>query len=476
MGQMMRVLIVEDDQDFVDELRITLGRLAGPPDVTVAGSRDSAYARLENEFFDLLILDLKIPTVDLALDADPAHGHAVFGRALNCAPGTPVFILTGSPVEDFVPEILAGKRHVDIWGEGREVGTVDILKKNKFSEAEAKLEPLATAVWELSEVELIRGDTELTIEDERLVRIFARRAGGVRCVVSGIDSGLSSAKVIRLKLTDAGGAHVHDAVAKLGSIPEVRDESSRFDAHISRLDPEATPRKLQTLEFGAKARAAIFYGLAAGFDLNGFEACVRPEPLASVPRRVQEATNPWRKGVVETPRRIQEIRRRLISDADFHRATAPHSILWLNDFENRQVQTHWCIVQGDLHGGNVLARIDGSCVLIDYGDVGEGPASLDPLTLEFSLLFHPKGPLRGGEWPTADQANHWADLDQYLDACPAANFIRACREWTHEVAVGPREIAAAAYSYLVRQLKYPDVDKYLTLALLESIHTWFLST
>jgi CheY-like chemotaxis protein len=69
----MRILVVEDDQDFVDELLLTLGNLEGPPHVTVARSRDSAFALLQKEFFDLLVLDLKIPTIDGALDLLPRN-------------------------------------------------------------------------------------------------------------------------------------------------------------------------------------------------------------------------------------------------------------------------------------------------------------------------------------------------------------------------------------------------------------------
>src|ERR1700683_1225107 len=196
----MRVLVVEDDQDFVDELCLTLGALDGPPEVTVAGSRDSASAHLESEFFDLLILDLKIPTVDEGLDADPAHGRAVFGRALQFAPGPPVFVLTASSAEDFIPEMLKRQRQVDIWGEGREVGTVTFLRKSSFSEASSKLAPFATAVRRLEEIEFQRGDTNPSIEDDRLIRIFAKRVNGVRCVGSMIGQGLSPAKVIRLKV------------------------------------------------------------------------------------------------------------------------------------------------------------------------------------------------------------------------------------------------------------------------------------
>jgi CheY-like chemotaxis protein len=475
----MRALVVEDDRAFADELaRILRERLRHPPShIAFAQSRDSAYSYLDQEFFDLLLLDLKIPTVDGALDADPRHGLAVFGRARQIAPGTPIFVLTGSPAEDFIPDLLAGQQHVDIWGEGRKVGTVEFLKKYRFDEAPAKLEPIADAVWALSEVELDRGDTDLGLEDDRLVRIFARRVGGTRCVAKMIGGGLSNAKVIRLKVTDVQGAPVYDAVAKLGSIAEVRDESERFETHVARLDPATTPRKLQTLEFGAKAQAAVFYGLADGFNLDGFGVCLRPEDLfCSVPTILSEATRRWREGIAETRRSVREIRRRLISDEDFQRVTKPHNILWLNDFESRQIQTHWGCVHGDLHGGNVLVSEDGTCVLIDYGDVGEGPASLDGITLEFSLLFHPKGPLRTGGWPAPGQASQWANLDQYLIGCPAAGFIAACRGWANEVAAGQREVAASAYSYLVRQFKYVDTDKNLVLELLEAVHTWFMST
>ncbi len=471
----MRVLVVEDDQDFVDELCLTLSHLDGPPEVTVARSRDSASARLESEFYDLVILDLKIPTVDGALDAVPAHGRAVFGRALQSAPGTPVFVLTGSPAEDFFQEMLDRKRQVDIWG-GGEVGTVTFLRKSCFSEASAKLAPFATAVRGLGEIEFQRGDTNPSIEDDRLIRIFAKRVNGVRCVGSMIGQGLSPAKVIRLKVTDSRGTRIHDAVAKLGTLAEVRDESARYKIHISKLEAAATPRELHTLEFGAKARAAVFYSLMDGFDQDVFEVCAQPGTLPStVAKNAQEMTLRWSDGVGETRRPIREIRQRLIADDEFQQATRPHAILWLHDFERREVQTRWCSIHGDLHGGNILVRSDGSCVLIDYGDVGEGPASLDPITLELSLLFHPKRPLLGSGWPSGGQAQHWADLDKYLKGCPAANFIRACREWSFAVAAGQREIAAVAYAYLVRQLKYADTDKGLALELLNAIDIWFRS-
>jgi hypothetical protein len=116
--------------------------------------------------------------------------------------------------------------------------------------------------------------------------------------------------------------------------------------------------------------------------------------------------------------------------------------------------------------------LNGSAVLIDYGDVAEGPASLDPVTLELSVLFCPQTiPLMG--WPAHEQAQRWGNTDVFLDGCPAAEFIRACRAWAFEVSAGQREVAAVAYSYLMRQLKYPDTDKELVLALLDGVRRYY---
>jgi hypothetical protein len=48
--------------------------------------------------------------------------------------------------------------------------------------------------------------------------------------------------------------------------------------------------------------------------------------------------------------------------------------------------------------------------------------------------------------------------------------------WARRIAAGNREIAACAYSYLVRQLKYPDTDKPLALSLLVDVKAFFDAT
>ena len=469
----LHVLIVEDEENFVEELRETIAGLPGDSEIRVADSRDQAYEMLENGFLDLVILDLTIPTVSGALDADPEHGHAVFNRIRVVAPGTPIFVLTGSPAEDFIPELLSNQQQIDIWSEGQETGTILFLKKFHADKCPEILTPVAQAIERLSEVELDRGGIGLSLAEDRLIRIFARKFQGVRCVVSGLGRGLSGARVIRLRVTDSQGVQVHDAVAKLSTPANVRREGDCYDHHVTRLASAAIPRKLATLEFGAHKLAGVFFALADGFDESAFDVVRNaPEQSEAVIRNVEAAMARWIEGVPETRRSIGQIRQLLLSDESLDEVRDTFDLDWIQEFENRDIQALWGCSHGDFHGCNVLVSPTG-VALIDYGDVCDGPASLDPVTLELSLLFHPDAPDRAGAWPSAEQASKWGDLEAYLEGCPFPQFIRECRDWALRAGVGAREVAASAYSYLVRQLKYDDTDKGRALALLDGVRSFY---
>jgi CheY-like chemotaxis protein len=477
MGAMtMFVLVVEDEPKFIEELRRIFNDLSSSVSITVAKSRAAAFDAIALSFYDLVVLDLKIPTIDGALDADPQHGHAVFARMRSEIPGTPIFVLTGSPVENFVQPMLSQQQQVDIWGQGQKIGNLNFLQKFRLDECPGRLQPIVQAVLSLADVELIRTNCELSIDTDRLIRIFAKRAGGACCHVHLLSGGLSEAKVARLRVTDTAGVLLHDAIAKLGSGAQIQSEGERFDRLVARLDSSATPRKLATLEFGAGAQAGNFYSLARGFEFSAFEIATSTDGLASATiQSVEMATKPWLDGVGQSRRSIREVRQRLLTDELARKLSTEFGVHWSTDFEALNIQTRWACIHGDLHGSNILVSPNGATVLIDYSDVGEGTASLDPVMLELSLIFHPLGPLRG-QWPTIEEAHRWGDLDTYIAACPAAEFVRECRNWAGRVAPGQREIAASAYAYLLRQLKYDDTDKQLLLALLEGVYTHYTAT
>ena len=471
----IHLLIVEDNNDFIEEICNIIDGLPGEFEFKIAHSRNEAFAQLDTGFFlDLVILDLSIPTISGALDATPEHGHAVFNRIRTVAPGTPIFVLTGSPAEDFIPELLKNQQQIDIWGEGKRTGNIQFLNKYNMNEFPEKLDSIANAIECLSDVEMDRKGVDLNIAEDRLIRIFTKRFKGVRCVVRSLGGGLSSARVIRLLATDDRGVQLINAVAKLAELREVHKEGENYENYIARLQATASPRKLATLEFGAYTLAGIFFSLEDGFDESAIDVAKdAPERIVPMVRNIQAATTRWVDGVPEIRKTIKQFRQRLLGDELFVDIQSSFGLDWAPRFEDRAIQARWACVHGDLHGYNILVSADGSIVLIDYGDVGEGPASLDPVTLELSLLFHPSATSAAGAWPSIDQAKAWGDLDTYLVDCPYPKFVCACRRWALCVAAGKREVAASAYGYLVRQLKYKDTNKVLAVALLDGVKSFY---
>ncbi|MDE0005579.1 MAG: hypothetical protein OXQ29_23050, partial [Rhodospirillaceae bacterium] len=113
---------------------------------------------------------------------------------------------------------------------------------------------------------------------------------------------------------------------------------------------------------------------------------------------------------------------------------------------------------------NVLSKPDGSPLIVDFASIRAGPACLDPVFLELSVIFHMDSPLRNQEWPTLEQAERWFDLDAYLYKCPAADFVEACRSWA--VSASPSiDLASAVYIEAARQLKYDDTNHELAIAI-----------
>lgn len=59
-----KVLILDDDQDFLEVCRQMLAGLASEPDIHIADSGTQALALLESESFSLLLTDLRMPRMD----------------------------------------------------------------------------------------------------------------------------------------------------------------------------------------------------------------------------------------------------------------------------------------------------------------------------------------------------------------------------------------------------------------------------
>lgn len=464
------ILVVEDDEEYITELKQIIGESGGLASAKFVTNRYDAVAELESSFFDLAILDLKIPTAAGTTDFDPEHGKYVFHHVRTVSPGTKILVLTGSPSDDFIAPLLAQKHDSDIWSEGTKVDTVEFLRKIDIDQAPDKISRVVSAIDALSDIELRTNGLNLSIGEDRLVRIFAKHFKALTCSVHPIGAGKSGARPLRLQMFDQTGAPIREVVAKLGELPKMQDEDARYENHVTLLDSAATPRKMKLLEFGAGATAGLFYQLASGHNASMFKAMAEEDAWAA--KAVAATANAlagWSNGRNQERRSIASIRAQWVSEELAVELHADYGLSWAAEFESRLVQTRWCCVHGDLHGENILVSPDGGVLVIDYGDVGFGPAAYDPMTLELSAVLQ-DNPTRGPGWPTADACRQWHDLNTYLVGCPVPEFIRACRAWSEKLMVGRRELAACAYSYLLRQLKYRDTDKDRILALLEGVH------
>jgi len=175
------VLIVEDDDDFISEISGMILEAAPAAQITIARCRERACDLLASDFFDFAILDLNIPTQENGLDAAPEHGKYVFHHARLVSPGIKLFVLTGSPSEDFFDDMLQQKHDADIWSEGSDIATVEFLRKLNIDKAPARIHRMLGAVIALSDIELSLVGINLDIAQDRLVRIVAKRFNAVRC-------------------------------------------------------------------------------------------------------------------------------------------------------------------------------------------------------------------------------------------------------------------------------------------------------
>ncbi|CAA0112721.1 Uncharacterised protein [Starkeya nomas] len=470
------ILVVEDDEAYIAELTRMIGEAGGPTIPTFVTNRDDAVAKLESGFFDFAILDLKIPTATGTTDFDTEHGKYVFHHVRKVSPGTKILVLTGSPSDDFIAPLLAQKHDADIWSEGAKVDTVEFLKKIEIDQAPERISRVVSAIHALSDIELQTNGLNLSTGEDRLVRIFAKHFKALTCSVYPIGAGKSGARPLRLQMFDQTGALIREVVAKLGDLPKMQDEDARYDEHVVLLDGAATPRKMKLLEFGAGFMAGLFYQLASGHDASMFQAMAEEDVLAAkAVAATADALAGWSNGKNQERRSIASIRAQWVSDERAAGLHAKFGLEWAAEFESREIQTRWCCVHGDLHGENILVARDGSVLVIDYGDVGPGSAAYDPVSLELSAVLQ-ANPTLGPAWPTADACRKWHDLDAYLADCPMPEFIRACRAWSEKLTVGRRELAACAYCYLLRQLKYDDTDKDRILALFEGVHACWATT
>jgi DNA-binding NarL/FixJ family response regulator len=457
-----RLLLIEDD---AREAR-TIERACCPDPTKVAfeiasNGADAEEAIRERDY-DLFICDLALPVNARHGDAAIEEGKRLFVLIRERAPGTPAYILSGQGDLHMMREFFKVGASADLYGMKTEETLVQFFPKEDLPACVEAVQAHIAKTEVVDGFRLEGDDLGLSLSDQRALKIYGRLQGAERGITRAFDSGLSGSKTLAFHLRGPGDTDAGKAVAKLGDLVRVAREADSYEQIAPRLPWGLAAHLLTVVRAGAGSRGALIYEYAHEYTstLAGLIAAGKDASAAQVAQRLREGLRPWFDGAPEQLVGLDQLRRDFVSDADLHEAGV--EVLSERDIEVRVAKT---MAHGDLHGFNVLVKDGTDPTLIDYGEVGDANAALDPVTLELSSLFHPHMAGAFGDWPQPAQAAGWDDLDTYLDGCPVPEFVRACRDWAREASAEEEELLATAYSYAMRQMKYPDTNKELALAI-----------
>ncbi|HTR24860.1 MAG TPA: phosphotransferase [Terriglobales bacterium] len=464
----MKLLLVEDDQNFLEVIRVTIRDVLQEREITVCKSRDAAFEAIGANIFDFAVLDLKIPASDGSITAEIEHGRAVYQHLRANSPGTPICWLTAFGTEDFIADLLNEADRADIWGSGNPSPLVRMLPKKRVNELTALVKEVSTEIAALEDVEVI-SELGLTALDNRVLRIHGRRNQSGSLVVNELSGGFSDIRVLKVIGRDRKGIENFVCAARLGSQDVIHKEIENYKRDVTRL-PNGTFSVLTgEVFYGAGPFAGVFYRLIPVF--RSFFAVLEDDPKQAVKivNRLREIQAIWTAGQPQAQVQIRELRRALLTDAEIESLRSNLNGLDWQAFENRTVNVPFGAQHGDLHGDNILVGDMGEPVLIDFSRVGRAPTCLDPLTIEMSLLFHRTGKVISAGWPTEQNLLHWDDVNAFAHNSTAAEVIVQLRQWASDNAQGRRALYATAYGLAVRQLKYADTDKSFVSKIVESI-------
>lgn len=467
----MRILFVEDNEEFAASHGKKLSELDGVRQVETVRSRDAALTRLAGELYDCMVLDIKILAADGEVVPQVEFGREVFHAAQESCPGLPIIILTGSELDEWMKDLSRHGEKLDVWGTGA-FPTVIFIEKDRADKSLEEVGYLTGLMKSMQDVEIDRQgqNLDLTPFELRALRVVGARRGGAEVRVRQLGGGRSSAKVLRTSILDGRGNTIAQAAGKIGPRDEIRNEIGSYRKHVDRIKPGAFPPLLDVVEAGVGGTAAVFYGLMGDYDRTFFElAAARPDEAAKAVEIVRGQLKTWSDAAQVETVAASVLRRRLLSDEKLEVLMEKHDLEFVNEIEKLKVRARLGISHGDLHGGNLLVDSEAKTVLIDFGDVEHGSICLDPVTLELSMAFHPDAMAAGLSIPLLDTILDWPNLDQYSIGAPVRPVVEACRNWAHEMA-NEREVAITAFHYVLRQLQYKNVDEALNIEVAKRLY------
>ena len=220
--------------------------------------------------------------------------------------------------------------------------------------------------------------------------------------------GLSGAKVFKAEIFEESQTSIARVVVKVAAVRAIEDEIDRYRRYVApAVKIGAFAPLAGEVLAGAGRFGAAFYSWAARWEADLFSIVAdSPAKAADVVDRLKEVLEGWERPESKSLVRIGDLRSARVFDDQLTTYEVALERLGWREVEAIEVEMNMSVQHGDLHGRNLLVDDEGLPLIIDYGDVGEGPALLDPVTLELSLLLHDEHPDLGG-WPDPERARAW---------------------------------------------------------------------
>lgn len=464
----MKVLYVEDDQDFAQPFVQLLTARVPNVEITLVGTSDNARLALEADRFDVVLLDLAIPVNDDGT-AHVENGSALFRLIEIHHSGAAVVIFTGQRDERETDELrdAAGRRVRFLGGTERPYLSTkrkDLPERVLDLFSQLAIDETAGSAVRLSDLDNRALDGACPEQDRRLLRAFCVFRSATRGRVRRLTGGLSGSAVYRLDVISDSGVVRQRCIAKLAGGDDFELEKANYHELVTLLS-FGYPTQVSVDLIAGGARRAVFYNLAEEFDLELFASFDNPNTLIE---RVKFRLRNWHQDRHLARARVQDI----VLEVGGERALQLVEGCGVPGIQNAlqlEVEHFRAVQHGDLHGANVLCNAAGSDVcIIDFGDVRETVALLDVVTLELCPFFHPAAAGRADVLAIKAAQIDWFDDNGWSQSEEGVPWIVVMRGWARATAMTHLDYAATVLAYAARQLKYEGTDREMALRLIQS--------
>lgn len=196
-----RLLLIEDNH----RQAVTIEQACCPEPtqatIDVAANAAEAESAIEDGEYDLVICDLALPADERRLEPDTIEGIRLFKLIRDRSQGTPVIILSGNADLQMMNDFFQANRAADLYGTRTEQPLVRFFDKEQLPDCVAAVKSHIAGTLQLDRLELkLPSAVQLSLSEQRAVRIFGRRCGASVAVLDSLDSGMSESRL-------SGGPH-----------------------------------------------------------------------------------------------------------------------------------------------------------------------------------------------------------------------------------------------------------------------------